>query len=511
MKLPVNQIILGDSREVLQTFPANSVDSIVTDPPAGIDFMGKDWDNPDKYGVTGGEPTTVVDEDTTVTHRQRLRQRDGFIRFMGEVLGECYRVLKPGGHMLVWSIPRTSHWTATAIEEAGFEVRDSILHAKDRTPDVEAFLNSLTDEQRDLLLRAESSSNVTAQLFGSGFPKSLNISKAIDKMAGAERRVIREGKGFDPNKHIANQFTSISPSNVGVNTAAFKARIGEVTEPATPEAKKWDGWGTGLKPAVEVWWLVRKPIEAKNTVTQVLTTGTGAINVDGTRIKVSEADRATYDANVAALDRYADGREKIGQFDGGWKADPSAVKNVGARWPANLVLSHGPDCLKSEVSEDSSSAVYECGEGCPVRLLDQQSQTLKVDGDGRGASRFFATFEPDAEGPFIYATKASRADKNADLGEDGIINKHPTVKGQGLMTYLVRLVTPPNGIVLDPFTGSGSTLVAAVNEGFKFVGIERDADYHKIAHTRVSKALAREQERISQMAAFESMDELPQE
>ena len=488
MSLPVNQLLLGDSREVLRGLPDASIDSLVTDPPAGVNFMNKDWDDPDQIGSDTKAP------------------REAFVSFLREVLQESFRVLKPGGHILVWSLPRTSHWTALAIEEAGFEIRDALHHAKDRTPDIAAFLASLTDEQRELLVRAQESTNVMAHLFGSGFPKSFNISKALDKMAGATRRVLRPGIGYDPDRHVSNQFTSIMRSNVGVNTAAFKSRIGEVTEPATPEARQWDGWGTALKPAVEVWWLARKPIEAKTTVQQVLATGTGAINIDGTRIGVGSDPQAEDDSY-----------------------QPSS-----GRWPANLILTHGPGCKKVGIRTlpaptinrftdgmkpfgnganhpyevigggEEQQDIYECEDSCAVKALDRQSGTL-VSG---GASRFFATFEPDA--PFRYATKASMSDKNADL-DDGLKNHHPTVKGQGLMTYLVRLITPPNGIVLDPFAGSGSTLVAAVTEGFRFIGIEREPEYHQIACQRVGKALARRQELENQQAVFGVMEELPQE
>jgi hypothetical protein len=208
-------ILQGDCLEVLKTIKDNSVDSLVTDPPAGISFMSKAWD-----GSKGG--------------------RDGWVEWLTQVMLECHRVLKPGAHGLIWAIPRTSHWTAWAIESAGFEIRDSIHH-----------------------------------IFGSGFPKSHDISKAIDKAAGAERekgKVLRT----DPN----------------IKGASFKNAEGriEIREeiPATPEAKQWDGWGTALKPAHEVWWLVRKPLSEKNVAQNVLKHGTGGLNINGTRIEFKD-------------------------------------------------------------------------------------------------------------------------------------------------------------------------------------------------------------------------------
>lgn len=416
MKLPVNEVLNGDCLDLLKTFPDDSVDSVVTDPPAGISFMGKDFDNPDTYGVEGH---------TT---------RDKFIAWLTLVMKECLRVLKPGGHMLVWSIPRTSHWTATAVENAGFEVRDCIHHLKDRNPEMRSFLESLTPEQLELLYRAAPTDGAVMHLFGQGFPKSLNISKAIDKMKGAQRRVIKEGIGFDPSRQKANQFDSIIPSNVGINTASFKAKIGEVTEPATPEAKQWDGWGTQLKPAVEMWWLVRKPIAAKNTVDQVLKTGTGAMNIDGARIRyVTEEDKTP-----------TVGKGKPGQPNPGCGADlPEHKENWGewsvnnqGRFPANLVLSHSPGCVVYE----SYPPYFECVPGCPVAALDDQSGDRRSAGDypspassrmgstsfqptqgqiyadAGGASRFFTNFEPEA--PFLYTGKAAKKDKDAGLDED---------------------------------------------------------------------------------------------
>lgn len=206
------RLMHGDCLEQLKTLADNSVDSLVTDPPAGIAFMGKEWDK-DKGG------------------------RKEWVSWMTGVMSEALRVMKPGAHGLVWALPRTSHWTATALEDAGFEVRDVITH-----------------------------------LFGSGFPKSLDVSKAIDKAAGAEREVV----GENPNHRGESQTRNMYTKALGQD--------GSVTAPATDDVKKWQGWGTALKPASEHWILVRKPCSEKTVAANVIKWGTGALNIDASRI-----------------------------------------------------------------------------------------------------------------------------------------------------------------------------------------------------------------------------------
>jgi site-specific DNA-methyltransferase (adenine-specific) len=511
-----NQIIRGDCLEVLKTLPDESIDSVVTDPPAGIEFMGAEWDSFKKayerppQNIAGATRETGTFEEQwranpTIGQKANARcgacgkykwsrqpctcekpkwdidlsARDTFVAFMRAVFIECLRVLKPGGHMLVWSIPRTSHWTACAIEDAGFEIRDCIYH-----------------------------------VFGQGFPKSLNISKAIDKMKGAERPVV----GTHPNP--AGTKKGSATYNMGVYGMPEEVPI---TASVTEEAKKWEGWGTALKPAVEPWWLCRKPIAEKNVVSQVLATGTGAINIDGTRIE------GVVQASAGSLGGYG------GSSSGHYERGAGQQFQARGRWPSNLVLTHLHTC--KQVGTRSVPAptinrftdgmkpfgdgachpyetvgggteeqpVYECEDGCPVKAMDAQS------GDSGRASRFFKVFEPEYDVPFYYTGKASRSDKNADLFFEEFRNKHPTVKSQALMTYFVRLVTPPGGIVLDPFSGSGSTLVAAISEGCQFVGIEREEEYYKIAKVRTDKALNRAEEESRQKEAFDAIFDLPQE
>lgn len=335
--------------DVLKDADSCSVDSIITDPPYGLSFMGKRWD----YDV----PSV-------------------------EIWKECLRVLKPGGHLLAFAGTRTQHRMAVRIEDAGFEIRDLI-----------------------------------AWVYGSGFPKSLDVSKAIDKAAGAEREVV----GIDhewirrvgQNHGKSGTYTDKCHGSVGPNG-------GKITAPATPAARQWSGWGTALKPALEPITVARKPLVG-TVAENVLRWGTGALNVDGCRIpgvkpQVTQGVNSNASSFRVAKERRISGNPNEG------------------RWPANLI-------------HDGSEELCE--------LL----------GD---AACFF------------YCAKASKADRDEQ-------NIHPTVKPTDLMRYLCRLVTPPNGIILDPFMGSGSTGKAAIKEGFNFIGIEKNPEYFEIAEKRLSK------------------------
>lgn len=363
------QLLLGDCLSVLKTMADNSVDSLITDPPAGISFMGKEWDS-----AKGG--------------------RKEWVEWMASVMRECLRVMKPGAHGLVWAIPRTSHWTATALEDAGFEVRDVITH-----------------------------------LFGQGFPKSLDISKAIDKAAGAEREVIGQ--------------KDVGPDMRGGNFENSSGRmVADITAPATDAAKQWSGWGTALKPASEHWILVRKPCAEKTVAANVIEWGAGGINIDGCRIDLKHGE-ATHGSGASQSKNsftynYQNGEKRIGV--------PNIISTQG-RFPANLVLSHSPYCTDDQ-----------CDIECAIERLDGQST--------QEASRFF------------YCAKISTSER-------GKGNNHPTVKPQKLMRYFCKLITPPGGLVLDPFMGSGSTGVASKSEGFDFIGIEQNESYFEIAQKRI--------------------------
>lgn len=388
---------------VLKTLSDNSIDSIVTDPPYGLSFMGKKWD----YDV----PSV-------------------------EIWRECFRVLKPGGHLLSFAGTRTQHRMAVRIEDAGFEIRDMIawIHAR-------------------------------------GVPKSLDISKAIVKTNGAEREVI----GKETWNASVNHFVP------GANHS-YRMHL-DITE----AAKQWDGWGTALKPALEPITLARKPF--KGTVADnVLKWGVGGLNIDGCRIGTELRTCKGMSVN----------KPDVGTFrDDNWV--PKDIENSATgRWPANLIHDGSEEVLdlfpetKSGVS-NGNAKVGESGNITPMRRCNLISRN-----DTRNAARFF------------YCVKASTRDR--DEGLDGFtpkkinegskvdadnayqrgaklrFNNHPTVKPTTLMQYLCRLVTPPNGLILDPFTGSGSTGKAAMLEGFRFVGIEREKEYYEIAKARIEKA-----------------------
>jgi site-specific DNA-methyltransferase (adenine-specific) len=396
--MSIVQIVNGDCLTVLKALPDACFDSVVTDPPAGIGFMGKAWD-----GNKGG--------------------RNQWVAWLSEVMGECLRVLKPGGHALVWALPRTSHWTATAVEDAGFEIRDVVMH-----------------------------------IFGSGFPKSLDVSKALDKAAGAKREVI----GVKPS----NRPNVIGKHSDKMDGGAYTERL--ETAPATEAAKQWEGWGTALKPAAEHWILARKPF--KGTVAaNVQEYGTGAINIDGCRISVTESlvrpsiireDNTTYGHGLGA----------------GTQTEPLG------RWPANVTLDEeAAEALDAQSGTSKSRAsgydFADSGNDNPTRIAHNIKSGIHF-ADTGGASRFF------------YVAKPSTKERNAGLET----NAHPTVKPIALMRYLCRLITPPGGIILDPFCGSGTTGCAAVLEGFGFVGIEMDAEHVATAEARIAHWAATVQE-----------------
>lgn len=467
---------------------ANSVDSLVTDPPYGWRFMGKAWD---VFDIQQNYETRIAEEirrkgkaDKYVPalasgiYDQSLQGNLAFQSWTEAWAREAYRVLKPGAHMLVFCGPRTYHRMASGVEDAGFEIRDQMQW-----------------------------------LFGSGFPKSLDISKAIDKAAGAEREVV------GPSARHAGTTRSSAPI---ADLARYSDAGNFITAPSTDAAKHWQGYGTALKPANEPILLARKPLSEKTVAANVLKWGCGGLNIDGCRVEGKlEGDPNRFSKAYS-----------MGEGNEGWKRPshetytPPVVRTEG-RFPANLVFSHNGDCVditQTNADRTMTVASFECTPGCAVAGLDEQSGTLKSGtpsgirgpdkygftshegtkltgfGDSGGASRFF------------YCAKASKSERNA--GCEGLeekesyymqtgsgkpsmsdghtgkstarANHHPTVKPLKLMRYLIRLVTPPNGIVLDPFMGSGSTGVAAEQEGFQFIGIEKEKEYIAIAEKRMA-------------------------
>lgn len=409
-----------DCLTVLKNMPENSIDALITDPPAGISFMGKSWDS-DKGG------------------------RDAWILWMREIMSEALRVLKPGAHGLVWALPRTSHWTATALEIAGFEVRDIVTH-----------------------------------LFGSGFPKSLDISKAIDKAAKIEREVV----GYE-------DYTAPDIKGDNYNRSDGSRIPVPKTKATSAEAKQWEGWGTALKPASEHWILVRKPLSEKTVAANVLKWGVGGLNIDETRIKSTDAVWSTSHSKKISSSLMVYPNKKGENSDSMFKNKGGREGSTLGRFPANLVFSHTPWCTEEQ-----------CDIECAIKMLDEQSGNVKSAGvykaekTERGFSNtgmFKAGYtsnryagEQGGASRFFYCAKVSTRERNEGAKE----NKHPTVKSQKLMGYLIKLVTPSNGIVLDPFMGSGSTGCAAIKEGFEFIGIEKEKEYFEIAEARLLHALS---------------------
>jgi site-specific DNA-methyltransferase (adenine-specific) len=372
------------------------------------------------------------------------------IAYSVELWQQCLRVLKPGGHLLAFGGTRTWHRLAVAIEDAGFEIRDNI-----------------------------------AWLYGSGFPKSHNISKAIDKVAGAERNEI-----LSQNSTRCKDFPN--PCLGHNETGKFSATVHSLpTAPATDEAKQWEGWGTALKPAHEPIVVARKPLIG--TVAQnVLKYGVGGLNIDATRIGTE-----TISVHNAPKGSFAGGEPERG-------SDTESYREHQGRFPANIILDETTAKLLDEQSGIRSAGAF-------PKTVDRTNSTIygkytseekeaRIITDSGGASRFF------------YVAKTSKRDRNEGLDElpeqiltgrdegqderqvpyktrsNPVKNTHPTVKPTALMQYLIRLVTPENGVVLDPFAGSGSTGKAAILEGKRFIGIELTPEYLPIIEGRLKHA-----------------------
>lgn len=387
-------VINGDCREELKDLIAQGVqvDSIVTDPPYEMGFMNKGWDR------------------TGIAYSKELWQL-------------CLQALKPGGHLLAFGGARTYHRMASAIEDAGFEIRDQIMW-----------------------------------LYGQGFPKSLDISKAIDKAAGAEREVVGLG-----------QFASRRPrptSETNIEGAEYGFGAGHtLTAAATDAAKQWQGFGTALKPAHEPLVLARKPLDEKTIAANVLKHGTGAINIDGCRVDALKED-------VEAVAK-KENRACLDKKQGSIYVRPNALTHdiSKGRFPAN-VIHDGSDEIEAEFAKYGEK-----------KTGDTKPYISKSDGFLQGCKgKRTGTFKGDTgtASRFFYCAKASPSERNG--------SKHPTIKPIALMRYLCRLITPPGGTVLDPFAGTGTTGQAAAEEGFNYILIEREAEYIGDINKRIKTA-----------------------
>ena len=416
-----------DCLEVIKTMIEDEVfvDSIVTDPPYELGFMGRSWDS------TG-------------------------IAFQKETWELCFKVLKPGGHLLAFSGSRTYHRMAVAIEDAGFEIRDQVMW-----------------------------------LYGSGFPKSMNVGKALDKKLGNER--IKTGE----KKTHSNKGIKQSEQRTAIGAGAFGQ---EVEEDVTVGTTEWEGWGTALKPAHEPLVLARKPLSEKSVVDNVLNHRTGAINIDGCRVEGNDAkypdtnpdfrDQGRQSKENMGIDKLSFGQtenvkrkkviRKSRDEKGVWTNDNSGMKAEGSeyadadprgRFPSNI-MHDGSDSIK-ELFEDKSRYFY-----CAKTSKAERNQGLdnlptkkasSMPGRRNADDMKDSKIDNDVTGRFVTEKK----------------NIHPTVKPIKLMKYLCRLITPKGGTVLDPFMGSGSTGMAAKEENFDFVGIEKEEEYFNIASARI--------------------------
>jgi len=387
-------IIHGDSLEILQTLEDESVDAIVTDPP---------------YGLGNTSPKHVTECLRAWAEGEEWSPKGS--GFMGrawdawvpppELWREVLRVLKKGGHALVFAGSRTQDLMSISLRLAGFEVRDTLMW-----------------------------------LYGNGFPKGQNVSKAIDKALGTEDQ--REVIGFKtkPDSTIKSAREMEQPTahegwrRPYMDDPEKVERSRQVTIGATEAARQWEGWGTALKPAYEPIILARKPLEG-TVAANVLEHGTGALNIDACRINSADAPEGR--------SRHGGGTLQGASF----QMPHSESRMPAGRYPANVII-------------------------------DDHAATMIDDQGGSNQSRFF------------YTAKASRAEREAGLSDTGKRgNTHPTVKPLDLMRYLVKMITPPAGTVLDPFAGSGSTICAAVLEGFEGLGIEREEEFVAIARQRV--------------------------
>ena len=389
----------GDCLDVLRSYPDCHFDSVVTDPPYALVSIVK------RFGKAGAKPTKDGDVYSRASAGFMGKAWDtGERAFAVEFWQEVYRVLKPGGHVIAASGTRTYHRLACAVEDAGFEIRDMVQW-----------------------------------LYASGFPKSHDVSKGIDKAAGAERRVIAKG---DP---VRRMIPGADQAKAGWEKNNGRVFVPTETAAATAEAAAWEGWGTALKPACEPWVLARKPLTG-TVAENVLQHGTGAINIDGCRVGSDTRSRSRSTGELVSANLSMAGgnyaREIVGTVEG--------------RWPANIahdgsdeVLAAFPDSDSGSGSGSGSGGIWSASTGKPAG---------PTYGDGAGsAARFFYSAKADAH--------------------DRVGSKHPTVKPVDLMQWLVRLVTPKDGLVLDPFAGTGTTGEAAWREGMRAVLIEREEEY----------------------------------
>tara|TARA_R100001086_G_scaffold248113_1_gene184168 strand:+ start:1334 stop:2644 length:1311 start_codon:yes stop_codon:yes gene_type:complete len=429
-----NKIIKGDCIQCMQSMQDNSVDAIVTDPPYGLEFMGKDWDKFGKAQNIGGgtmknrnTPFQRGDKTPPAYYIWTNKQKHEMQHFFQEFAIEALRVLKPGGFLLAFGGSRTYHRLACGIEDAGFEIRDQIMW-----------------------------------LYGSGFPKSLNIGKQLEKQQVMMDSLVRE----------------------------------------------WEGWGTALKPAHEPIVVARKPLAEKNVALNVLKYGTGGINIDACRIGTDKLDK-NWRVNPSVRNKETE-KHLYGDYN---KHNTHNLKEQG-RFPANIILDEEAGKMLDEQSGILGQGHW------------SKTKTTGFGEFGNGTSEYFGVGEKDktkhGASRFFYCAKASKSERNLgcenmdeksykvnfrESPKEGSIkkygieealeklknlkskNNHPTVKPIKLMEYLIKLVSKEGAVVLDPFLGSGTTGIACAKLNRNFIGIEKEEEYVKIAEARIKPFL----------------------
>ena len=414
----------GDCLEVLKTIPDISIDSVVTDPPYHLTSIVK------RFGKEGSAPAQFGKDGAYSRASKGFMGKEwdgGDIAFRTDVWSECLRVLKPGGHLLAFSHSRTYHRMAVAIEDSGFDIRDQIMW-----------------------------------IYGSGFPKSHNIGKAIDKIQGNEREVV----GDNPNHRTTS----------GLLELGFQD--GRESSTITKGNSDWEGWGTALKPAHEPIVMARKPLSEKSIAENVIKWGTGGINIDECRIPANWEDERP-------PSWFNSGKSKSGEptYGGNLKTLTDSTLgerlNDGGRFPANIILDEEAGKVLDEQSGERGNGWKKNYGKEDYEGLQYSSSTQQcVFGGGYSGKNTYS--DKGGASRFFYCPKTSKKEKGDE-------NNHPTVKPLKLMEYLIKLVTPKGGVVMDCFMGSGSTGVAARNLGFKFIGIEREQEYMDIAKQRITQ------------------------
>ncbi|MCH8823074.1 MAG: site-specific DNA-methyltransferase [Planctomycetes bacterium] len=490
------RLYCGDCIEVMRTMPKYSVDTVITDPPYGLEFMGKEWDRLTWNDATIHRGKERQHGANKTSNYNGMRNCQGINRIMrGSNAQEwhqgwataAFRVAKPGAMLLAFGGTRTFHRMTCALENSGWEIRDCLMW-----------------------------------LYGSGFPKSLNISKAIDRTAGVERPRYskHQGSGYAKANILQGAHCRNTPGWNLYNN-----------EPVTDAAKLWHGYGTALKPAWEPIIVAMKPLEG-TFVQNAIKYEVAGLNIDGARVPISNNEPDS-GAMYYAKRGMPMPENRLSYF-GGKNGKVKCIPIDGGRWPANVIVSHHEDCKpdgrkcvksnghypgkrgrgglstsghkgQSELAEHMTCwknvEKWDCHPDCPVRLLDKQAGPLSKSGDprrkdgvlnsggmfGAGKAKRIVQVFGDIGGAsrFFYCTKASKRERNAGL-PTGMVNDHPTVKPLRLMEYLCKLTgTPTGGLILDPFAGSGTTLLAARNVGRECIGIEKNPDYVTLAQERL--------------------------